>query len=81
MARVYLQFRVSATVTVIGLTLLMAACGQKAPEVAKKEEKPAKFAVPLNPYADDAARFLAGIPGRNESPLKKREGELRCVVK
>jgi len=53
----------------------MVACGQKAPEVAKKEEKPAAFAVPANPYADDAARFLAGMPGRDESPLKKREGE------
>ncbi len=52
----------------------MAGCGQKAPGAAKKEE-PARFAVPLNPYADDAARFLAGMPGRNESPLKQREGE------
>ena len=53
----------------------MTACGQKAPEAAKKEEKPAGFAVPANPYADDAARFLAGMPGRAESPLKKREDE------
>ena len=74
MAGVSPQFRVSATVTVIGLTLLMAACGQKAPEAAKKEE-PVGFAVPLNPYADDAAKFLAGMSGRNESPLKAREGE------
>ena len=75
MARVSLQFRTSAIVTGIGLTLWMTACGAKNPEVVKNEDSSAVFTVPANPYADDAARFLAGMPGRAESPLKKREAE------
>ena len=33
------------------------------------------FTVAPDPYPDDAARFLAGLPGRAESPFKKFEEE------
>lgn len=36
---------------------------------------PARFAIAPDPYPEDAARFLAGLPGRAESPFKKFEDE------
>lgn len=57
-------------------SLSLAAChASEGPASSSAHKARPALAVPANPEADDAARFLAGLPGRDGSPYKKLEGE------
>ena len=59
---------------ILTLPLLLLSCGTKTQPVAAQPVETKKTPpVPLNPAADDFARFLAGLKGREGSPYKKFE--------
>lgn len=55
-------------------------CAQTAPAPPVAEAKPLSPVLPRSPSADDAARYLAGLPGRAESPFKALEPEERWTA-
>ncbi len=60
---------------VVGLVSLLGLAGCASSRENTKAGARPTFAIPADPYADDAARFLAGMPGRAESPFKQFEDE------
>lgn len=60
-----------------GLIALGGLAGCSSPSVSGPAPAVARpvFTVAPDPYPDDAARFLAGLPGRAESPFKKFEDD------
>lgn len=72
MAIVTAQMR---AIGVVGVVCCLGLAGCASPrETTKAAARPA-LAIAADPHADDAARFLAGMPGRAESPYKQFEDE------
>lgn len=63
------------TISLLGLTGCTAP-GETHPSSATRPV----FTIPPDPYPDDAARFLAGMPGRAESPFKQFEDEKQWLA-
>ncbi len=66
---------------VVGFIGLLGLAGCASSDATPKQSAAhAPFVIAADPYADDAARFLAGLPGRAESPFKKFEDEKQWLA-
>lgn len=77
MTRVRVFLRIFLFVSLAGACLSVSSCGAVGgdEQKAKTPAAPALFPVTANPLADEAARFLAGMPGKADSVLKPLEAE------
>ncbi len=61
------------TLTIAGLCLFAACTARKGVAASRSEDPRGATQIPAGTEADDAARFLAGLPGRDASPFKAME--------
>jgi hypothetical protein len=66
---------------VLGIVSLLGLAGCVTPGAPPRQTTThPEFVIPADPYPDDAARFLAGMPGRAESPFKQFEDEKQWLA-